>query len=145
MKTFTIDASIIVKWIFPENKNESHISQALTILKALQNNFIQVIQPCHWLAETASVVVRLEPAIAGQTIDILNAMELPVRESVEIYQTAALLAEKYNHHLFDTLYHAVALNHNATLITADAKYYRKAKQEGSIICLEDFSIFNLSR
>ena len=138
MKTFTIDTSIIVKWIFPESKNESHTSQALMILKALQNNLIQVIQPCHWLAETLAVVLRLEPKIAGETIDILNAMELPACETTEIYQVAAHLADKYNHHLFDTLYHAVALNHNATLITADAKYYRKVKQEGSIISLEDF-------
>jgi predicted nucleic acid-binding protein len=145
MKTFTVDASIIVKWIFPETKNESPISQALMILKALQNNLIQVIQPCHWLAETLAVVVKLEPEIAGETIDVLNAMELPVRETIEIYQVAAKLADKYNHHLFDTLYHAVALNYNGTLITADAKYYRKVKQEGSIIYLENFSIFNLGR
>lgn len=142
MKNFTIDASIIIKWIFPKSKKETHTSQALMILKSLQNNLINVIQPPHWLAETLSVVVRLESKITFETIDILNAMELPIRETTEIYRIAAVLSDKYNHHLFDTLYHAVALNQDATLITEDMKYYRKAKQEGSIICLDEFSIFN---
>jgi hypothetical protein len=46
---------------------------------------------------------------------------------------------RLNHHLFDTLYHAVGLQApNATLITADERYYRKAEPLGHIVLLEDF-------
>lgn len=48
---------------------------------------------------------------------------------------------RYQHHLFDTLYHAVALHTpNAVLITADARYHAKARLEGQISLLADFSI-----
>jgi hypothetical protein len=42
------------------------------------------------------------------------------------------------HHLFDTLYHAVALEEQATLVTADEVYFGKAKDLGAIQLLGDF-------
>ncbi|WP_409409595.1 hypothetical protein AAE485_04075 [Acidithiobacillus ferriphilus] len=43
------------------------------------------------------------------------------------------------HHLFDTLYHALALLHpEAVLVTADRRYFVKAQREDCIILLEDF-------
>jgi predicted nucleic acid-binding protein len=45
-----------------------------------------------------------------------------------------------NHHLFDTLYHAVALQSSDTFfITADTQYLRKADKLGHIIELKDFA------
>jgi predicted nucleic acid-binding protein len=40
---------------------------------------------------------------------------------------------------YDAVYHAVALDKNATLITADVAYYRRASQLGNIIMLENFA------
>ena len=45
-----------------------------------------------------------------------------------------------DHHLFDTLYHAVALEEGATLVTADAAYFAKAKNLGGIELLADFAM-----
>jgi hypothetical protein len=43
------------------------------------------------------------------------------------------LAIRLNHHVFDTLYHAVALSvPQTTLVTADETYYRKAQAFGAI-------------
>ena len=51
------------------------------------------------------------------------------------------LSHRYQHHLFDTLYHAVAINSPHTqLITADEKYYRKSYKEGAIIRLSDLML-----
>jgi len=44
------------------------------------------------------------------------------------------------HHLFDTLYHAVALEEGARLVTADAAYFAKAKDLGGIELLADFAM-----
>jgi len=145
MKTFVIDASVIIKWVFPERNNEDHIPQAVHLLKVIKQGAIKIIQPSHWLAEAAAVIVRLEPDIAIETIGILNSMELPTIETLEVYQIACQLSRKLNHHLFDTLYHAIALSHiNTTLITADEQYYRKAQKLGSIVRLAEFSFFDLS-
>lgn len=138
MKAVTIDANVIVKWIFPERPNEAHLSQAISLLQAIRKNTIRVYQPVHWLAETAAVVVRLQPSIAKTTVNLLSVMDFPVVDDPEIYVIACQLAEQFDHHLFDTLYHAVALYRgNTDFITADEKYYRKAYKQGAIIRLAD--------
>lgn len=144
MKSFVVDASVIVKWIFPERADEKdNISQASSLLQAIRYNKIKVLQPPHWLAETAAVIVRLQPNIAEETVNLLHAMEFPMIDVPEIYHLACQLSERFGHHLFDTLYHAVALyNGNAQFITTDEKYYRKTVKVGSIIRLVDFSIFD---
>jgi len=42
------------------------------------------------------------------------------------------------HHLFDTLYHGVALHSDTLLITADEQYFRKAKDISNITLLADY-------
>lgn len=53
---------------------------------------------------------------------------------------ASDLSIRLNHHLFDTLYHAVALKAGATLVTADERYYAKAANLGHIMRLADFPL-----
>ena len=67
-------------------------------------------------------------------------MRIPVVETPEVYITASKLAVSLDQHLFDTLYHAVALaSPDCTLVTADERYYVKARKEGSIALLRDFN------
>ena len=45
------------------------------------------------------------------------------------------------HHLFDTLYHALAFTiPGAVLVTADRRYFDKARHLGQIAWLPDFAI-----
>jgi predicted nucleic acid-binding protein len=131
-----IDASVIVKWVLPEAEDEADIPRALELLAAIRSGDIEPLQPSHWLAEVAAVVTRLRPKIAETTLDLLDAMELPVAADLEIYKRASRLAADLDHHLFDTLYHAVALERHTTLITADNRYFRKAVHLGAILPLE---------
>jgi len=56
-----------------------------------------------------------------------------------VIQRATRLAIETNHHLFDTLHHAVALEHeNAVLVTADDRYYGKAERYEAITALRDW-------
>ncbi|XTI71605.1 hypothetical protein ACQAYK_07835 [Acidithiobacillus sp. AC3] len=49
-------------------------------------------------------------------------------------------SRRYGHHLFETLYHALALLHpEAVLVTADRRYFVKAQREGSIMLSENFT------
>jgi hypothetical protein len=69
----------------------------------------------------------------------LLEIEMAIADEPTIYQQAIRLSIALNHHLFDTLYHAVvALETNDTvLITADNVYYEKAKHLGKIKSLAD--------
>jgi predicted nucleic acid-binding protein len=57
-----------------------------------------------------------------------------------VLKRAAGLSMSLNHHLFDTLYHAVALEVGATLVTADEAYFDKAKDRGAVQLLRDFRV-----
>jgi predicted nucleic acid-binding protein len=133
------DASVAVKWFLPPTEAEQDHDQAVALLQGVKSGRIALREPPHWLAEVAAVLTRLAPASARQDIENLWAMRIPVMETPEIYVAASKLAVLLDQHLFDTLYHAVALlGTDCTLVTADERYYRKARKEGSIKLLSDF-------
>lgn len=137
----TLDASVVIKWFFRDDPNEQHAQQALQILSALATGEVKLIQPPHFLAEVSAVLARVKPSQAQTDIaDLLN-VEWRIADSATIYETAISLATSLNHHLFDTLYHAVALHQpDALLVTADVRYYDKAREAGRVILLQDFSL-----
>ena len=141
MTTVVLDASVIVKWIFADRTEESHSLQALQILQFVKESRITVAQSPHWLAEAAAVIVRLDPGRARQSVSLLHALEFSVVAGVEVYQKACELSASLKQHLFDTLYHAVALTEpGAVLVTADEQYYQKAYRAGRIVRLKEFSL-----
>jgi len=137
MTRLVIDASVSIKW-FVRSENEGNVPKAVEILKGIGDNRISIIQPPHWMAEVTAVLSRLQPDLANDAIDLLDVMEFPTTGDSNLYKLASHLAAGLNHHLFDTLYHALAIQEKATLVTADHRYYRKSKQHGSICMLVDF-------
>lgn len=140
MKKVVIDASVTLKWFFPDNNAEEDADKAIHIFKAIQCFHLSPVQPVHWSAEVISVLSRIQYEKCLQSIQLMDALGFPVYDSLEIYQLASKIANELNHHLFDTLYHAVALEENASLITADIKYYRKAKKLGNIFLLGEYQV-----
>ncbi len=139
MRRVVVDASVVVKWIFPDRAEESNTAEALGLLDDIRGGKVAVVQPAHWLAEVAAVAVRIEPAIAREAVELLWTMEFAVADSAETYRTAVELASQLGQHLFDTLYHAVALETPAAhLVTADRRYYEKAKGRGRLLMLEGY-------
>ena len=137
-----VDASVAVKW-FAEGDwalREDHVEPALEILRASARGTLDFYQPPHFLAEVAAVVSRLKPDNAQQYIDNLAALDITWAAPTVAYTRAIDLACQLNHHLFDTLYHAVALSiPNAVLVTADRGYFVKAQHLGQITWLGDFT------
>ena len=135
-----IDASVTIKWFVPDDGTEEGAEKAIQIFKAIQKSTLSTVQPVHWHAEVIAVLSRIQTKECDRSIQLLDILEFPVCDSLEIYQLASEIAIKLDHHLFDTLYHAVALKQQASLITADKKYYRKAKEFGNIVLLSNFQI-----
>jgi predicted nucleic acid-binding protein len=137
-----VDASVAVKW-FAEGDwalREDDIDPALEILKASTRGTLDFYQPPHFLAEVAAVVSRLKPDRAQQYIDDLAQLNITWASPSVAYGRAIELARQLDHHLFDTLYHAVALSiPGAVLVTADRRYFTKAQHLGQIAWLADFS------
>ena len=136
-----VDASVAVKWFLHDNPDEQHTDLALRLLEQSVLGLLTMVQPGHFVAEVAAVLARLKPTDAQD--DLFDLLDIRYRTltSPETYATALDLAMRYQHHLFDTLYHAVALHTpGAVLITADTRYYAKARLEGQISLLADFNL-----
>ncbi len=133
-----VDASVIVKWVLPASEAEGDLEPALELLEAIKEGKVILLQPPHWLAEVAAVVTRLAPEAADPALDLLDALEFPVTHELSIFKRASRIASELKHHLFDTLYHAVALEHGCTLVTADDTYFRKSRRLGGIVRLTDW-------
>ena len=141
MTTVVLDASVVVKWIFSDRAEEAHTLQALQLLQHIKESRITVVQPPHWLAEVAAVIVRLDPGRAREAVSLLHALDFPVVAGVEVYQKACELSALLKQYVFDSLYHAVALSEPGTvLVTADEQYYRRACKVGRIVRLKDYSL-----
>lgn len=134
------DASVVLKWFLQVGDSEPDRDRALALLNGVDDGGIQLVQPAHFIAEVAAVLARVAPDRAeDDLLDLLNVERITV-ETPETYATAVALSIRYQHHVFDTLYHAVALHvPGASLVTADRRYYDKASGEGRIILLADWS------
>lgn len=139
MTALTLDASVIVKWFHPTTR-ESDLEQADAIADAYARNEFALYQPPHWRAEVAAVLARLSGSKASRDVEDLCRLDVETVDDPEAYLRAAALSIELSEHLFDTLYHAVALAvPDGTLITADDRYFRKARHVGRVTRLGDWA------
>lgn len=137
-----VDASVAVKWFVDADwaLREDHVEPALALLQASAAGAVEFLQPPHFLAEVAAVLARLKPHAALQDIANLADLDITWAEPTQALARAIELATQLNHHLFDTLYHSLALaTSGAVLVTADQRYFDKARHFGQIAWLPDFS------
>jgi predicted nucleic acid-binding protein len=126
-----VDASVALKWILSPIL-EAHAKGAGDLLGSIGIGTVELFAPVHWFAEIVAVVARQEPDRLEDTLELLHALNVQVIDGRELLGYAAKLSHMLDHHLFDTLYHAVAIDQAATLITADARYFEKARPLGKI-------------
>jgi predicted nucleic acid-binding protein len=134
-----LDASVFVKWLLQDREREADTAQATAVVEAVVTGRITAVQPVHWLVEVGAVMARLSPKTAEDDVALLQALGLSVSDDPVLLHRACKLAIELNHHLFDTLYHTVALEvEEATLVTADRRYLKKARRVGQIIDLGEW-------
>jgi predicted nucleic acid-binding protein len=137
--TLVLDASVILKWLLEDPAKEPDTEKAFAVIQAVVQGNLEIVQPTHWLIEVAAVAARLTPETAIQDVEMLAAMQLPTSDDPSVMRRATALAIETDADLFDTLYHAVALEHqDALLVTADDRYRRKAAHHGKIASLRDW-------
>ena len=136
-----IDASVAVKWFIqaPRAFSEDHVDTALELLRAGARGEVDFLAPPHFLAEVAAVLARISPVNAQSDMADLVSMDFTWASPDQALDRAINLARTLDHHLFDTLYHALALDTaKAVLVTADRRYFDKARHLGQIEWLADF-------
>jgi len=140
VKRIVVDASVAIKWLVPHRPEEADVGKALALFEQIACQDRLMVQPPHFIPEVMAVIARLEPDYADRLFIAVSNLEMTIENNATMYQTAIRLSIELKHHLFDTLYHAVALHTpGATLITADEAYYRKAQGMGQIVRLQDYA------
>jgi predicted nucleic acid-binding protein len=137
--TLVIDASVAVKWVLSDRPGEYDTDKALALLLKIGREGIPLLQPEHWRIEVFSVVARFAPERFADTLQLLDKLNASRIESTEVLERAVSLSRQLKHHLSDTLYHAIAIEHGATLITADEAHFAKAFRLGNIKLLVNLS------
>lgn len=138
--TWVIDASVALKWFLRDRPDEADADAALALLQAYARGEVALLQPPHFLAEVCAVLARTRPeAMADDLADLLD-LALPVRGDAAVYALGMQISRDLGHHLFDTLYHALALQTDgATLVTADEQYLKQALPLGRILHLRQWA------
>ena len=137
--SIVVDASVIIKWLLQDPEREAGTDRATQLMNSIVKGDLPVLQPTHWLIEVGAVLARESPATAADDITMLKALELPVIDEPKVLQRGVELGIELKQHLFDTFYHAVALeNEDGVLVTADQRYLRAAQSKGRIIDLMDW-------
>ncbi|MEQ1710071.1 MAG: type II toxin-antitoxin system VapC family toxin [Hyphomicrobium sp.] len=133
-----IDASVALKWYLGHLSEEKDVIKAATLGDLIWSGAVELIAPSHFVAEVIAVLAREKPEHVDDALVDLDAMRPELIASHRVLRRAADLSITLNHHLFDTLYHAVALECDATLVTADSRYFAKASGQG---CIQTLSLF----
>jgi predicted nucleic acid-binding protein len=132
-----VDASVALKWVLGHRPDEADVERAISIADSVRARQVGLLQPPHWLAEVLGVLARLRPDAIGPTLTAIEQLEAKVDASWEAHRLAAEVAVRLDHHVFDTLYHAVAVINDCMLVTADRRYFVKARDLGHIVLLRD--------
>lgn len=138
MSIFVVDASVAVKWFFPE----PHSDAALRLLASdntlyapdlLFSEFGNVL----WKRFRNNEITKNE---ANAALEGLLALPLQVQFSQALIPLAIEIACAENRTVYDSLYLAAALAVQFPLVTADAKLYRKVSKgrlTGYLLWVED--------
>lgn len=128
-----LDASVALKWFFRAADEREGAEAALDLLQAAAAGEMRLLQPPHFIAEVAAVLVRKCPDGWQAALDDLLEIEMETWTDDDLYRVGAELAARTGAHLFDTLYHATALQFpGAEFVTADRRYLALAGHLGQV-------------
>lgn len=95
--------------------------------------------PSLWLYEVGNILSRNFPAHALALLESLVAFGIQEGNAGEEWRKHAMtLVHDYRVTFYDAAYHALAVVEHGTFVTADGKYFAKAKAAGGIVLLSDF-------
>lgn len=133
MKTYVLDASIVLNYLFSEsNKVKSLIE---TIIKQASNKKISLLSTPLLSIEVANGLrFKLsDPTLTKRVLSSFLALPITYRKltNPELLQSTES-SYLYKTTVYDSTYHILAISHNAIFLTCDQKYYNQAKKLGHI-------------
>ena len=125
------DASVLLKWIL-RSDDEPDRDLALELKAAWLDDACDLVVPSLWVFEVGNVLGLKHPALAASLLQAL--IDLGIREEAPHGYSAAIVRLMRDHKVtfYDAAYHALAIRHHGTMLTADRAYVKKAARAGHV-------------
>lgn len=125
-KTLVLDASVVVKWY----SSEEGADRAMAIRDLFRHHKVDIAVPQLLFYEFANALrfnKALSPSEKAEIIENLYALELTSVPPTDSQMRAASdIAHKLNATVYDSAYLALARELNATYVTADDEFVKRA-------------------
>jgi predicted nucleic acid-binding protein len=133
---YIIDSSVIIKWIIEEDDRD----KAIELKRKFLQEEIELGIPTLAYYEVMNYLSRLYPLKS-----MLFFSQILMLKMTDFFVTLENIAETIDvtqklpkTTFYDATYHALAIQHNGTFITADEKYYNQAKPLKHIQLLKNY-------
>ena len=137
MKRIVVDSTVCVNW-FIQARGKRDRGFALELLEKVRAKQVRVVQPTLWRAHVAAMLLRKRGVDARKTVEGLLAVDAKDQNGPDVLRLATELATRFHADMFDTLYHAVAIDSGIELITANADYLNRLGHVGHVRLLGDW-------
>jgi predicted nucleic acid-binding protein len=125
LNLLVLDASVAAKWLVWAG--ESLEAEALRLLELRTQGQLEFVVPDLFWPEMGSILCkavqrsRCTEEVAMHSIRALRDYELATAPSEPLLESAFAIARRYNRSFYDSIYVALAVSRQATLVTADEK------------------------
>ena len=125
MTRLVVDASVAVKWVLPEPYSE--------LASRLLREDLELWAPDLIWAEVGNIVWKrwkkgeIPPDTARFILQVFPGFDFQVYPSESLVETAWEIAHGFDRSLYDSLYVALAIHHECSVVTADRRLYNGIK------------------
>lgn len=125
MNLAVLDASVAAKWLVWAG--EPFEAEALGLLELRTQGQLEFVVPDLFWPEMGSILCkavqrsRCTEEVARNSIRALRGYDLITAPSEPLLESAFAIARKYGRSFYDSIYVALAVSRQATLVTADEK------------------------
>jgi predicted nucleic acid-binding protein len=138
LNRIVVDSTVCVNW-FVQTRGKRIRGFSLDLLAQVRAKQVHIAQPAFWRAHVAALVLRKRGVDVPETVETL--LDVPTRDQrdADVLHLATDIAIATHAELFDTLYHAAAINKGIELVTANSSYVERAGHLGHIRLLSDWA------
>jgi predicted nucleic acid-binding protein len=135
---YVVDASVFIKWF---GKEVEDLDQARKLEEDFGKRRIEILLPAFAMWELSAYLGR--EFTVSEAVHLFSGFKLYNFQQVFLTLGANFWAfkimKKYPKvSFYDASYHSIAMEYDATFLTADLKYYNQAKSFGHIQLLKDY-------
>ena len=131
------DASVLLKWVL-RTEDEADRERALDLKGAWVEDACQLLVPTLWVFEVGNVLGLKQSAAAAPLLRALLDLGIPEEPPHGYLESIVGLMRDHAVTFYDASYHALAIHHGGTMVTADDAYVRRACGAGHLALLHDW-------